>query len=147
MHPPRGAFHYHIVFSTKERRPMIRNDWYQRLHEYLGGTVHGLGGIAEAVGGVDDDVNLLVSLNTTQALADFVRELKKASSVWAAEKHESSFMWQEGHAVFTVSWTHVAAVQRRIADQVAHHRKFRFVDELRRLLEKNGVRYDPKHLL
>ncbi len=94
------SLHYHIVFSTKDRRPMIRNEWCPRLYEYLGGTVRGLGGVAEAVGGVDDHV-LLVSLNTTQALADFVRELKKASSVWTAENHQRSFMWQEGYAVFT----------------------------------------------
>jgi putative transposase len=125
---------------------MIRNDWCARLHEYLGGTVRGLGGVAEAVGGVEDHVHLLVSLNTTQALADFVRELKKASSVWTAENHQSSFMCQEGYAVFAVSWIHVSAVQYYIANQAAHHRKFAFVDELRRLLEKNGVRYDPKYL-
>ena len=64
---------------------MIRNDWCLRLHEYLGGTVRGLGGVAEAVGGVNDHVRLLVSLNTIQALADFVRDLKKVSSVWIAE--------------------------------------------------------------
>ena len=141
------SLHYHIVFSTKDRRPMIRNEWCPKLHEYLGGTVRGLGGVAEAVGGVDDHVHLLVSLNTTQAVADFVRELKKASSVWTAENHQRSFMRQEGYAVFTVSWTHLSAVQRYIANQAAHHRRLPFVDELQRLLEKNGVRFDPKYLL
>ena len=141
------SLHYHIVFSTKERRPIIRDGWRSSLHEYLGGTVRGLSGVAEAVGGIDDHVHLLVSLNTTHVLADFVRELKKASSVWAADNHETSFVWQEGYAVFTVSWTHVSAIRLYIANQEAHHRKLPFVDELKRLLEKNGVRYDPKYLL
>jgi len=141
------SLHYHIVFSTKERRPIIHDDWRSSLHQYLGGTVRGLSGVAEAVGGVEDHVHLLVSHNTTSVLADFVRELKKASSVWARDNHESSFAWQEGYAVFTVSWTHVSAVQRYIANQQAHHRKLPFVDELKRLLQKNGVRYDPIYLL
>ncbi len=36
------SLHYHIVFSTKERRPFIRDSWRAKMHEYLGGTVRGL---------------------------------------------------------------------------------------------------------
>jgi hypothetical protein len=76
-----------------------------------------------------------------------VRELKKASSVWVTQEHEPGFAWQEGYAVFSVSWTHAAAVQRYIAGQEAHHRKTSFMDELKRVLERNGVQYDPKYLV
>jgi REP element-mobilizing transposase RayT len=141
------SLHYHVVFSTKERRPLIRLDWRPRLHEYLGGTVRGLGGVAEAVGGVEDHVHLLVSLKTTDAPAEMVREVKKASSVWAGENHEPLFGWQEGYAVFSVSWTHVPVVSQYIAGQETHHGITPFVDELKRLLAKNGVTYDPKYLL
>src|SRR6266404_4144904 len=37
---------YHIVYATKERAPLITKTLRPRLHEYLGGTVRGLGGIA-----------------------------------------------------------------------------------------------------
>jgi putative transposase len=141
------SLHSHVVFSTKDRRAFIRPDWRGRLHEYLGGTVRGLGGIAEAVGGVEDHVHLLISLKTTDAPADFVREMKKASSVWAAENHEPDFRWQEGYSIFSASWTHLPVLRRYIANQEAHHRKTPFADELRRLLERNGVGYDPKYLL
>ena len=141
------SLHYHIVFSTKERRPFIRAEWRARLHVYLGGTVRGLGGVPETVGGVEDHVHLLVSLKTTDAPANLVRELKKASSVWAAENHERSFGWQEGYAIFSASWTHCGVLRRYIAGQEVHHCKTSFADELKRLLEKNGVQYDPKYLL
>ena len=61
------SLHYHVVFSTKERRPLLRGEWRARAHEYLGGTVRGLAGVAEAIGGVEDPVHLLVSLKTTHA--------------------------------------------------------------------------------
>jgi REP element-mobilizing transposase RayT len=141
------SLHYHVVFGTKERRPFIRSDWRPRLHEYLGGTVRGLGGVAEAVGGVEDHVHLLFSLKTTDAPAELVRELKKASSVWAMEHHEPLFSWQEGYAIFTVSWTHLPVLRSYLAGQEAPHRKTPFSDELKRMLEKNGVKYDPKYLL
>ena len=140
------SLHYHIVFSTKERRPIIRAEWRQQLHEYLGGTIRGLGGVAEMVGGVADHVHLLVSLKTVDAPAEIVRELKKASSVWAAEKYDRLFSWQEGYAIFSTSWTHCPVLNRYIAGQEEHHRQLPFADELKRLLEKNGVSCDPKFL-
>jgi putative transposase len=97
------SIHHHVVFSTKERRPFIRPEWRPQLHEYLGGTLRGLGVVAESVGGVEDHVHLLASFKTTDAPADIVRELKKASSFWAAEKHERLFGWQDGYAIFSVS--------------------------------------------
>jgi putative transposase len=141
------SLHYHIVFSTKERRPFIRSGWRAQFHQYIGGTVRGLGGVAKAIGGVEDHLHLLVSLSTTLTLAEFVRELKKASSVWAIENHEPMFSWQEGYAVLAVSWTHVAIVKRYIENQEEHHRKASFNDELKRLLAKNGVKFDPKYLV
>jgi putative transposase len=141
------SLHYHIVFSTKNRRPLLRKEWRDRAHEYLGGTVRGLGGVAEAVGGVEDHVHLLVSLKTIHAPANFTQELKKASSVWIAENFESGFHWQEGYSIFTLSWTHGKAVRRYIARQEEHHKKVSFMDELKQLLDKNGVKYDPKYLV
>ena len=141
------SLHYHIVFSTKERRPLIKPAWRSTLHEYLGGTIRGLGGIPEIVGGVDDHVHLLVGLRATHRLADFMQELKKASSIWTAEKHEPMFSWQEGYSAFTVSGTHIEAVRQYIATQEEHHRKQDFVAELKTLLDKNEVKYDPKYVL
>ena len=141
------SLHYHIVFSAKERRPFIKPAWRPRLHEYLGGTVRGLGGIPEIIGGVEDHVHLLVGLRATHCLADFMQELKKASSVWAAEKHEQDFFWQEGYSAFTVNWTHIDAVRQYIATQEEHHRKTDYVAELKTLLDKNGVKYEEKYLL
>jgi len=103
--------------------------------------------VAETVGGVEDHVHILASLNATHRLADFLRELKKASSVWSAENHDPSFAWQEGYAAFSVSPTHRDVVRRYIANQEAHHQKVGFVDEIKRLLARNGVNYDPKYLL
>ncbi len=141
------SLHYHIVYSTKERRPLIKPPWRPRLHEYLGGTVRGLGGVAEIIGGVEDHVHLLLSLKTIHAPASIVAEVKKASSVWAAEQYEPLFSWQEGYAIFSVSRTHIEPVRRYIATQEEHHQKVSFIDELKRLLEKNGIAYDPKYLL
>jgi REP-associated tyrosine transposase len=139
------SLHYHWVCSTKERRPLIRN-WRAALHQYLGGTIRGLGGVALQVGGVEDHVHVLMGLKTTHCIADFIRELKKASSVWVADNHDRTFQWQEGYSIFTVSASMLATVTAYIRRQEEHHRKVSFIDELKQFLEKHGVKYDPKYL-
>jgi len=65
--------------------------------------MRGLAGVPLKVGGVEDHVHALVGLKPTHCISDFVRELKKATSVWAAAQHESQFEWQEGYSIFAVS--------------------------------------------
>jgi putative transposase len=141
------SLHYHIIFATKHRKPFIAPAWRDRLHEYLGGTVRGLEGIPEAIGGVDDHVHLLVGLRATHTLADFIRELKKAGTAWVkGEKLELHFAWQEGYAAFTVSPTARGGVKKYLANQADHHRRRSFVEELRWLLKEAGIAYDPQYL-
>lgn len=141
------SLHYHLVFGTKGRQPTIAPTWRERLHEYLGGTARGLGGFPEGIGGVADHVHLLVGLKATHCLADFMRELKKASSMWVHdEMHCPSFAWQEGYAAFTVSATACDAVKNYIAHQEEHHRVKSFREELVEMLDRAGVSYDPKYL-
>jgi putative transposase len=141
------SLHYHWVCATKERRPFIQPVWRPQLHEYLGGTIRGLEGVPLKVGGVEDHVHALIGLKTTHCLADFVRELKKASSVWAVQNHERNFEWQEGYSIFTVSVSMMETVSAYIGRQEEHHRKLTFGEELKQFLEKHGVKYDPKYLV
>lgn len=141
------SLYYHLVFSTKERRPFIEDAWRDQLHEYMGGTINGLGGYTQQVGGAADHVHLLIGLKATHTLADVLRELKKASSVWVHEQTGSQrFAWQEGYSAFTVSPTARASVRGYIRNQEEHHRKVSFRDELIRMLKSAGVEYDPKYL-
>jgi putative transposase len=141
------SLHYHLVFSTKNRESLIGQDWRARLHEYLGGTIRGLGGFPEGVGGVTDHVHLLVGLKATHCLSDVMRELKKTSSTWVHDQIGlRAFAWQEGYAAFTVSATARAAVKSYVGRQEEHHRVRSFREELVEMLQKAGVEYDPRYL-
>lgn len=142
------SLHYHIVFGTKDRMPLIDASWRPRLHEYLGGVIHGLGGTPESIGGVADHIHLLVGLKSTHCLADLVRDLKKAGTTWVQDTipNGSKFTWQNGYAAFTVSATSRPAVREYIANQEEHHRTRSFREELVAMLEKAGITHDPKYL-
>jgi len=136
---------YHIVFSTKNREQLITGEFRDRFHEYLGGTLNGLGARSQGVGGMSDHVHLLIGLKATHCLADILRELKKSSSIFAKE-HIPRFAWQDGYAAFTVSATARDAVKRYIANQETHHRTKSFTEELSDMLRQAGVEFDPQHL-
>jgi putative transposase len=140
------SLHFHIIFSTKNREPIIADSWINDLHAYLGGILKGLGGIPEKIGGVQDHVHLLVGLKATHRLADVVRELKKASNEWIrVRQHLQNFHWQDGYATFTVSPNAREPVAKYIANQKEHHRERSFREELVELLKKAGIDYDERY--
>jgi putative transposase len=141
------SLHYHLVFSTKGREPIIPAAWRAKLHGYLRGNIEGLGGQCEIVGGTADHVHLLVRLRATHTLADVMRELKRASSIWVhSDMSKPEFAWQEGYAAFTVSASAIDEVRRYIENQEEHHRERSFRDELKILLQRSGVKFDERYL-
>jgi len=136
------SLHYHIVFSTKNREPHFGSDVRTRLHEYLGGIVRGLDGVANQVGGVADHVHLAVGLNQTHRLCDVMRELKANSSSWVkTELGIKQFQWQEGYGAFTFGAPDLDRVAGYIRTQENHHRVTTFQEEYVAMLARGLVEY------
>ena len=114
---------YHIVFSTKNRQPLITGAYQSRLYDYIGGTIRDLGGISLAINGTEDHVHLLAKLRPDKALSDVLRDLKANASGWMHDVflRLADFSWRRGYAAFTVSQSNLAAVQRYLARQKEHH--------------------------
>jgi putative transposase len=77
----------HTIFSTKDRKPFLRDQALrEELHRYLGGILTNLDCPPITVGGVEDHVHLLSALSRTCEPAQVVKELKRSSSVWLKNK-------------------------------------------------------------
>jgi REP element-mobilizing transposase RayT len=137
---------YHIVYATKELAPLITRMMGPRLHEYLGGTVRGLGGIALEINGTNDHVHILAKLRPTISVSEFLSKLKSGSSSWAKRQTAGRFGWQARFGAFTVSESQVERVRRYIRNQEDHHRKLSFEDELKVLLRAHRIDFDEAHL-
>jgi putative transposase len=83
----------HLVFSTKNREPLIARDTRPALHAYLGGILNTLGCSPLRVGGTADHVHALFSLSRTRTIAEAVEEAKKASSKWMKQQAAGDFWW------------------------------------------------------
>jgi putative transposase len=138
----------HLVFSTKDRRPFLRDQSFrERLHAYLVGACKGQECPSLQVGGVEDHVHLLVRLGKMNDVSTLVRELKRESSKWAkAESRVDDFQWQSGYGAFSVSPSHIAALTGYIRNQEEHHKKESFQDEFRRLCKKYGMEMDEQYV-
>jgi putative transposase len=137
---------YHIVYATKERAPLITDTLRPRLHEYLGGIVRGLSGVALEVNGTVDHVHLLVRIKPVISVSEFMSKLKSSSSGWAKRQTLGRFAWQARFGGFTVSESQVERVRRYIRNQEEHHRKISFEEEFKALLKAHRVEFDEKHL-
>ena len=142
------SFHYHIVFSTKNREPWISHTIENRLWEYLGGIIRGLGGVPLSIGGVEDHIHMLVQLQQDRAFQDVLRELKAVSSGWVRKTFPGlvDFRWQIGYAAFTVSHSHLTAVSSYITTQREHHKQESGLEELIRLLQKHEMPFREEYL-
>jgi REP element-mobilizing transposase RayT len=139
----------HVVFSTKERRPLLRDRAFrEEMHGYIGGILNGLDCAPVIVGGVEDHVHLLCVLSRTCAPADMVKEVKRGSSLWIKTRASgfADFAWQSGYGVFSIGYSQIEEVRRYIVGQDEHHRKLTFQDEFRRLLARYEVSFDEAYV-
>jgi REP element-mobilizing transposase RayT len=136
----------HIIFSTKDRAPLITDDLKSQLHAYMGRIIRELKGRALIVNGTADHVHLLLSASPSLSLSDGMRVLRTNSSRWAHATGHAGFGWQSGYGAFSVSQSNVEAVLEYIAHQEEHHRKVTFQEEYVMFLRKHGISYDENNL-
>ncbi len=144
-----SAVYIHLVFSTKERRPFLRDEVVRKsLHAYLGAVSKELDCPPLKVGGVEDHVHLLCRFARTITQAEWVKEVKRVSNGWLKEqgREYSDFQWQGGYADFSVSQSKLEEVTSYIAEQERHHKKMGFQDELRTLLRKHHMEWDERYV-
>jgi REP element-mobilizing transposase RayT len=142
------SLHYHLIFSTKNRQPWIRQEIEQRIWEYLGGIARQNDMKAIQIGGIDDHVHLVIGIRATLAVSKALQLLKGGSSKWIHETFPdlAQFQWQDGYGAFTVSKSQLPDVIHYVAQQREHHKTRTFQDEYRAFLQKHGIEYDERYV-
>jgi len=138
----------HIVFSTKDRAPVLDSTTRIALFAYLATVARGLGCECYRVGGVEDHVHLAVRLARTVTIAQLVEALKSSSSKWLKSQSPrlANFAWQRGYGAFSVGPSGCEALLNYISSQEEHHRKWSFEREYRALLEEHGIELDERYV-
>jgi REP element-mobilizing transposase RayT len=138
----------HVIFSTKDRRPVLDLPVRHDLHAYLATVSRNAGCECYCVGGVGDHVHLAVRLSRTLTVAKLVEGLKTSSSRWLKTQSPklAGFAWQNGYGAFSVGPGDLPALRRYVEGQEEHHKKHTFQEEFRALLKKYGVEHDERYM-
>jgi REP element-mobilizing transposase RayT len=143
-----ASLHIHLVFSTKNREPLITDDVRSHLHAYMATVLQNLGATPVLINSIEDHIHLLFDLGRTTSVSKAVEDVKKSSSKWIKTQGAefAGFAWQAGYGAFAVSESNVESVRIYIANQREHHRKKTFQDEYRQFLERHRIPFDEKYV-
>ena len=114
--------YYHLVWSTKNRTLIIKDEFKNDLYNYIGKIIVAKGFHLIAIGGVQDHIHLLIQTSPTKNISDIVCKIKSNSSRFVKENFLSSFAWQEGYAAFTIDETSILRIKNYIENQEEHHK-------------------------
>src|SRR6185295_18477265 len=108
----------HLIFSTKERRPLLRDDVRPKLHAYIIGILENHGSPSLATNSVADHIHILFSLSRTITIAKIVEKVKTGSSSWLKTQGNDyrDFHWQNGYGAFSIGQSQVEDVKKYIAN-------------------------------
>jgi REP element-mobilizing transposase RayT len=138
---------YHIIFATKDRRPVLADGGRDELYRYMAGIIKNSHCKPVWTNGVKDHVHSLIGLHPTVALADLLKDVKVASSIWVKENHvfPNFAGWQEGYGAFTHSLREQPELIAYLKSQEEHHRRVTFEEEYRKLLADAGIEIDERY--
>ena len=140
--------YYHIVFNTHGFKPVLPEKHHDELYKYIWGIIKNKGCKLYRINGYTDHIHILSDLHPSIALADFVRDIKAASSLWLKKnKNFPEFVkWNRSYGGFTITHFDRFRIIEYIKNQKIHHKKERSLNEFKRLLKENGVDFDEKYL-
>jgi len=138
----------HLIYSTKNRDPLITDSVRELLHRYQAGIFANLGCEPIIINSVEDHAHALFELSRTVTIAEVVEEVKKSSSKWMKAQGPAlaHFAWQAGYGAFAVSVSNIDQVRRYIENQREHHRDLSFQVEFREFLNRHNIPFDERYV-
>ena len=140
---------YQIVFSTKNRKKCLIYENQSKLYKYIWGIIKNKKCHLYRIGGVENHIHIITHLHPSIALANFIKDIKIASSTWIKEKNifPEFSNWQIGYAAFTYSIDAKDNLIEYVKNQQEHHKQVTFIEELKQLLREHKIEFDEKYLL
>jgi REP element-mobilizing transposase RayT len=137
----------HLVFSTKNRQPILTEAVCGSLCAYASAVVRDLDSHVIAINAWRDHVHILFELSKNHSLAQVVMEVKRATSKWIKTQGTefAKFHWQSGYGAFSIGRSGVEEVKTYFADQAKHHRAKSFEEEFRSFLKRYQVEFDERY--
>lgn len=139
---------YQIVFSTKDRKPVLAKENRTKLFRYIFGILKNKNCHLYRLNGVEDHVHILTSIPPSTSLAELVKDIKLGSSAYIKRNNlfPAFTNWQDGYGAFTYSFKEKDLLIEYVKNQEEHHKNITFRDEFIAMLNEHHIRFDEKYL-
>jgi putative transposase len=139
---------YQIVFGTKRHEMTLQKSGRETFYKYVSGIIKNKNCHLYQINGISNHTHICTHLHPSVALADLVKDIKVASSIFIRESKLFPLFegWQEGYSAFTYSIEAKENLIRYIQNQENHHSRKKFKDELIELYKEHGVEFDERYL-
>ena len=97
---------YQIIFRTRQSQKTLKSEHNKRLLKYIRGIIKNKNCHLYRINGMEEHIHILTDLHAGIALADFIRDIKTASSIWLKDSdYFPNFIgWADGYAALTYSY-------------------------------------------
>jgi REP element-mobilizing transposase RayT len=137
---------YHIIFRTKASGKVINQIHFEKLKNYIEGIIKNKKCISYRINGMEDHIHILSDLHPSVALADYIKDIKIASSIWMKASGLFPYFrgWGIKYCALTYSYKERDTLINYIKNQQEHHKKESFHEEIVRFFKEHGIDLDAK---
>lgn len=139
---PYSRLFYHMIWGTKNREPLILDEFQDSLHNVIAAKCKKLKGFVYAVGGIEDHVHVVTSVPPAIAVANFIGQVKGNSSHFV--NHELSlsyhFNWQSEYGVVSFGGKQLDMVVKYVKNQRQHHQEGTLIPFLERVESEESTK-------
>ena len=153
---PYAQLFYHLVWSTKDRLPLLTPQVEPIIHNYLRAKAVGLGATVFALNGVEDHVHVVAAIPPKIAVAKFIGQIKAVASTKFNKSTTSNppFFWQEEYGAFSFDAKRLPNYIAYVKRQKEHHHQGTIIpilertsDDFPKIISEAGVVYDVEDVL
>ena len=114
---------YHLVWSTKNRQPLLTPKLEPIVHNFLRTKAVGLGAIVFALNGMEDHVHLVVTIPPKIAVARFIGQVKAVASTKfnKSQLDVPPLFWQAEYGAFSFDAKRLPSYIAYVNQQKGHH--------------------------
>ncbi len=125
---------YHLVWSTKNRLPLLSAQVEPVIHGFLRAKAIGLGATVFALNGIADHVHMVASIPPKIAVARFVGQIKAVASARFNQGAPDAppFFWQEEYGAFSFDAKRLPNYVAYVNNQKDHHAQNTLIPVLER---------------
>ena len=111
----------HVIWRTKNSEPMINPNVVLNIQNIFQAKCQKFDIQLIAIGNTEDHIHVLLSMNPTVRLSEFIAEVKGATSYFVNQQTKDSLYWQDGYGAVSVSKSALNTVKRYVENQKEHH--------------------------